>query len=77
MIAITQVDTALTRNLAFTQMGFVGLDVILVILANCAKQVYFLCIVHDITLQCLIFRLLYFSELNMLGFFVPGVETTL
>ena len=77
MIAITHVDTALTRNLAFTQMGLACLDVILVIWANCAKQVGFLCIVHDIALQSLIFRLLYFSELNMKGFFVPGVKTAL
>ena len=42
MIAITHVDTALTRNLAFTQMGLAGLDAILVIWANCAKQVCFL-----------------------------------
>ena len=58
MIAITHADTALTRNLAFTQMGLAGLDVILVMLENCAKQVSFICIVHGIALQRLILRLL-------------------
>ena len=33
----------------------------------------FLCIIHDIALQSLIFRLLYFSELNMLGVFLSPV----
>ena len=60
MIAITHVDTALIRNLAFTQMGLAGLDVILVILANCAKQVSFVCIVDGFALQRLIFRLSFF-----------------
>ena len=46
MIAITHVDTALTRNLAFTQMGLACLDVILVMLANCAKQVSCICNMH-------------------------------
>ena len=58
LIAITHADTALTRNLAFTQMGLAGLDVILVMLENCAKQVSFVCIVHGIALQRLILRLL-------------------
>ena len=39
VVATTHVDTVLKRSLVFTQMGLAWLDVILVILANCAKQV--------------------------------------
>ena len=48
MIARTNVDTVLTRNLAFTQMGFACLDVILAMLANCAKQVSCICSIHGV-----------------------------
>ena len=48
MIAITRVDTVLTRNLAFTPMGLAWLDVNRVILANCAKQVSLICNIHDL-----------------------------
>ena len=48
LIAITHVDTALTRNLAFTQMGLVQLDVILATLANCAKEVSCICNIHGV-----------------------------
>ena len=48
MIARTNVDTVLTRNLAFTQMGLAWLDVILVMLANCAKQVSCICNMHGV-----------------------------
>ena len=48
VIATTHVDTVLTRNLAFTQMGLALLDVILVMLANRVKQVSCMCNIHGV-----------------------------
>ena len=72
LIAITRVDTALTRNLAFTQMGLVQLDVILATLANCAKEVSCICNIPGVKIS---FRIKYFY--NKICFFVPGVKTAL
>ena len=51
LIATTHVDTVLTRNLAFTQMGLVKLDVILAMLANCAKQVSCIRNIHGVKIE--------------------------
>ena len=48
VVATTRVGTVLKRSLVFTQMGLAWLDVILVILANCAKQVSCICNMHGV-----------------------------
>ena len=48
MAATTRVDIVLTRNIAFTQMELVLLDVILAMLANCAKHVSYICNIQGV-----------------------------